>query len=64
MFPRLVGFMTLLDHHHGKSIKINVSYKIGILDLKVIILLTIVLLHNYHEDFLSTVVIQIWFCLE
>ena len=33
VFPRLVGLMTLLDHHHGKSIKINVSYKIGILDL-------------------------------
>ena len=26
-------FNDLLDHHHGKSIKINVSYKIGILDL-------------------------------
>ena len=33
VFPRLVGLMTLLDHHHGNSIKINVSYKIGILDL-------------------------------
>ena len=33
VFPRLVGLTTLLDHHHGKSIKINVSYKIGILDL-------------------------------
>ena len=33
VFPRLVGLMTLLYHHHGKSIKINVSYKIGILDL-------------------------------
>ena len=33
VFPRMVGLMTLLDHHHGKSIKINVSYKIGILDL-------------------------------
>ena len=25
--------LNLLDHHHGKSIKINVSYRIGIIGL-------------------------------
>ena len=71
----LAGVMTLLDQNHGKSTKTvedpvslthYVTYVSYITKLGSVILLyslQFILLHNYNEDFLLTVVIQIWFCL-